>query len=78
MTHLQLASQRQETERPSDFDIAKRLLRDNLREEIRGYLLWTDGRWVPAGIDDIMVRANVVRKRSGHPQFTGKASWFVQ
>jgi len=77
MTHLQLASQRQEIERPSDFDIAKRLLRDNLSEELRGYLLWTDGRWVPASIDDIMRRANIVRKRSGQPQFNGKLSWVV-
>jgi hypothetical protein len=72
---LSLVSERHEVERPSDFDIAKRLLRDNLSEEIRGYLLWTDGRWVPAGVDDIMRRANIVRKRSGQPQFTGKVSW---
>lgn len=75
---MQLVSNRQEIERPSDFDIAKRLLRENLRENRGGYELWTFGRWEPADLDEIMRRANVVRKRAGHPQFMGKPEWRVQ
>jgi hypothetical protein len=74
---MQLVSTRELPERPSVFDQACRLLRDNLREEPRGYFLWTNGRWMPASLDDIMRRANEHRKRMGHPQFTGKPEWAV-
>jgi hypothetical protein len=74
---IQLVSQRQEIERPSNFDIACRLLRGYLREEPRGYFLWTNGRWVPASLDDIMLRANQLLKSMGRPQLAGKAEWMA-
>jgi hypothetical protein len=75
---IQLASVREHPERPSVFDLACRILRDNLRQEPHANFLWTDGRWQPAKLDDIMRRANVRRKSLGHPQFTGKREWIVQ
>jgi hypothetical protein len=77
MTHLQLASQLTPVEKPSDFELACRMLRDNLRSEPHAYFLWTDGSWCHAHIDDIMRRANVRLKSMGRPQFTGKAEWRV-
>jgi hypothetical protein len=72
---MQLVSQHNEIERPSNFDIACRLLRDNLRECCGKYELWTHGRWVGAHIDDIMLRANQLLKSTGRPQMAGKACW---
>lgn len=76
-SRIQLVSSSDPTERLSDWDLAKRILRDNLRENQRSYELWTNGKWVPADIDDIMKRANMRRKSLGQPQFTGKAEWIV-
>jgi hypothetical protein len=61
----------------SVFDQACRLLRDNLRQEPQANLLWTNGRWQPATLDDIMKRANLRLKSLGRPQFTGKADWII-
>jgi len=72
---MQLVSQRSEVERPSDFDIAKRLLRDNLRENRGRYELWTNGNWILADFDAIMTRANAYLKSVGREQFKGKAVW---
>jgi hypothetical protein len=75
MTHLHLASHRKEIEKPSDFDQACHILRDVLRKEWHANLLWQNGRWVNATVDDIMTAANVRRKQAGLPQFGGKLSW---
>jgi hypothetical protein len=75
MTPLQLVSQRQEIERPSNWDLAKRLLRENLRENRGKYELWTHGQWVPANVDSIMLRANTRLKNLGRAQFPGKLEW---
>lgn len=72
---MQLVSQRSEVERPSDFQIACRLLRDVLRQDRHANFLWTNGRWQPACLDDIMTRANAYLKSVGREQFRGKASW---
>ena len=77
MTHLQLASSREEVERPSNFELACRLLRDVLRMERHANFLWTNGRWQHATVDDIMKRANEHQKRAGRQQFKGKAVWQV-
>jgi hypothetical protein len=65
-------------ERPSDFEIACRILREVLRRDAHCNYLWTNGRWVHATVDDIMCRANEYRKRMGHSQFTGKPEWIAQ
>jgi hypothetical protein len=75
MTHLHLASNRNEIERPSNWDLALRIIRDELRQEMHANFLWTNGRWHPATVDDIMLRANHHLKRVGRPQFTGKEEW---
>jgi hypothetical protein len=72
---IQLASVCELPERPSCFDLACRILRDNIRQEPHCNYLWTGGRWVPATLDDIMQRANARLKSLGRQQFTGKASW---
>jgi hypothetical protein len=74
---MQLVAQTEAPERPSVFDMACRILRDNLRQEPHCNFLWTNGRWQPASLDDIMRRANVRLKNLGRPQFTGKPDWAV-
>jgi hypothetical protein len=74
---MQLVSQRKEIERPSDFALACRLLRDVLRQDRDCNYLWTNGRWQPASLDDIMRRANSHLKSVGREQFKGKAAWIV-
>jgi hypothetical protein len=75
---MHLASVRELPERPSNFDRACRLLRDNLRQEPHANYLWTNGRWQPASLDQIMLRANQLLKSTGRPQFTGKPDWIAQ
>lgn len=72
---MQLVSNRREIERPSNWQLALRLLRDNLRENQGRYELWTNGRWEPASVDDIMRRANQRLKSVGRKQFPGKETW---
>jgi hypothetical protein len=74
---IQLVSQRQAPEKPSVFDQACRLLRDNIRLDPHVTYLWTNGRWMPASLDDVMRRANEQLKRLGRQQFTQKPEWRV-
>ena len=74
---MHLATTCEAPERPADFDLALRIVRDVLRVEWHAYFLWTDGQYVHANVDDIMRRANQRRKRLGQPQFTGKREWVV-
>jgi hypothetical protein len=74
---MHLAATCEAPERPSVFDLAIRILRDNLRQERHANFLWTNGRWQPATLDDIMRRANARLKSLGRPQFTGKADWII-
>ena len=74
---MQLVSTRERPERPSVFDQACRLLRDNFRQEPHCNYLWTNGRWTPATLDEIMRRANERLKSVGRPQFTQKAAWVI-
>jgi hypothetical protein len=74
---MHLASVRQEVERPSVFDRACRILGDNLRLDARVNYLWTNGRWVPASLDDIMRRANERLKSTGQPQIINNPAWVI-
>ena len=78
MTSLQLVSSRKPLEKPSNFELACRLLKDVLRMEPEANYLLTDGRWRPASLDDKMLRANQRLKSIGRPQFANKQSWVVQ
>jgi hypothetical protein len=74
---MQLVSSQELPERPSCFDRACRILGDNLRRDPDKNYLWTDGRWVPASLDEIMRRANQQLKAFGRPQFTNKREWII-
>jgi hypothetical protein len=78
MTHLHLASNRKEVERPSNWDLAIRIVKDVLRMEPHAYFLWSNGRWEHATVDDIMRRANMRQKSFNRPQFSGKREWIVE
>jgi len=75
---IHLASVRKEIERPSVFDRACRILKGNIRQDVDVNYLWTNGRWAPASLDDIMRRANQVLKNTGQPQITNKSEWVIQ
>ena len=74
---MHLAARTEIPERPSAFDMTCRILRDVIRLDAKVNYLWTDGRWQPATLDEIMRRANRRRKSLGHPQFTGKKEWIA-
>jgi uncharacterized protein YbjT (DUF2867 family) len=74
---MQLVASNEVPERPSVFDQALRIVRDILRQEPHAYFLWTNGRWSPASVDDIMRRANERLKNLGRPQFGNKREWIV-
>jgi len=74
---MHLVSSRKEIEKPSDFELACRILKDVLRQEPDCNFLWTDGRWQPADYNDIMRRANSRLKSLNRPQFDRKREWLA-
>ena len=74
---MQLVSNRNEVERPSNYDLACRMVQDVLRQEPHANFLLTDGKWQHATVDDVMRRANSRLKSMGRPQFTGKREWIL-
>jgi hypothetical protein len=63
--------------KPTFTDIAKHTLGDNVRFDANANYLWTNGRWLPATVTDIMRRVNTVRKRDGFKQIDNNHAWIV-